>query len=53
MYDDFIGRLLETLVRRFGLAPENAGKLLGLLAHLVLDEQRGGWTGFVQHLRRQ
>lgn len=53
MHDDFIGRLLQALVRRFGLAPENAGKLLGLLAHLLLDEQRGGWAGFVRHLHRQ
>ncbi|WP_275627127.1 OmpA family protein [Pseudomonas sp. 273] len=53
MHDDFIGRLLEALVRRFGMAPDSAGKLLGLLAHRVLDEQRGGWHGFVQHLQRQ
>ncbi|SDJ73007.1 OmpA family protein [Pseudomonas delhiensis] len=53
MQNDFIGQLLEDLCRRFGMAPDNAGKLLGLLAHRVLDEQRGGWDGFVQHLQRQ
>lgn len=46
-------RIVEQAAGRFGLAPEKAKQLLGMLVGLIFNQNRGGPAGFVQAFRSQ
>lgn len=46
-------RIIEQAASRFGLAPEKARQLLGMLVSLVFSPDRGGPAGFLQSFRGQ
>lgn len=46
-------QILEQVVGRFGLQPEQAKRLMGLLVAQVFNPRHGGPTGFIQAFRDQ
>jgi outer membrane protein OmpA-like peptidoglycan-associated protein len=47
------GQILEQVSRRFGLDPDQAKRLMGLLVAQVFNPKHGGPAGFIQSFRNQ